>query len=86
MLHLRCDIENESEKDEDNDENQYEEPENMVKDYKTAICYLEELQKFSLTVSNSELLDLISRAKECVERDALQNKKQKSITDFFQKI
>jgi len=62
-----------SEKDEDNDENQYEEPENMVKDYKTAICYL-------------EVLDLISRAKECVERDALQNKKQKSITDFFQKI
>lgn len=79
-------VENESEKDEDNDENQYEEPENMVKDYKTAICYLEELQKFSLTVSNSELLDLISRAKECVERDVLQNKKQKSITDFFQKI
>jgi len=79
-------VENESEKDEDNVENQYEEPENMVKDYITAICYLEELQKFSLTVSNSELLDLISRAKECVERDALQNKKQKSITDFFKKI
>lgn len=29
-------VENEGEKDEDNDENQYEEPENMVKDYKTA--------------------------------------------------
>jgi hypothetical protein len=41
-------VENEGEKKEDNDENQYEEPENMVKDYKTAICYLEELQKFWL--------------------------------------
>jgi len=56
----------------------------MVKDYKTAICYLQELQKFSLTVSNSELLDLTSRAKECVERDALQ-KKAKINNRFFEK-
>ncbi|CAI6363844.1 unnamed protein product [Macrosiphum euphorbiae] len=79
-------VDNEGEKHEDNDENQYEEPENMVKDFKTDICYLEELHKFSLPVSNIELLDLTLRAKEYVERHALQNKKQKSITDFFQKI
>jgi hypothetical protein len=56
--------ENECEKDKDNNENQYEEPENLVKNYKTAICYLEELQTFSLTVSNSELLNFTLRAKE----------------------
>lgn len=74
-------VENDGEKN----ENQYEEPENLVKDYKTAICYLKELQQFSVTVSYSELLDLTSRAQECVECDALRNKKHKSITDFFKK-
>jgi hypothetical protein len=76
-------VENECEKDKDNDENQYEEPKNLVKYYKTAICYLEELQTFSLAVSNSELLNFTLGAKECVESDALQYKKQKSITVFF---
>ncbi|XP_025191173.1 tigger transposable element-derived protein 1-like [Melanaphis sacchari] len=56
-------IENKCEKDGDNDESQ-EEPKNLVKDYKTANYYLEELQKFSLTVSNSRLLDLTSKAKD----------------------
>lgn len=45
--------ENEGEKNEDNDENQYEEPKNLVKDYKISICYPEELQKCFLAESNN---------------------------------
>lgn len=45
-------------------------------DYKT-ISYLEKLQKYSLIVSNSEFLDLTSKAKECVEHELVP--KQKSI-------
>lgn len=72
-------IEGQSENDEenDNDEN-YEEPENHIKDNKTTITYLEELQKCSLTIFNSELLDLTSTVKEGVERVAFSNKKQKN--------
>jgi len=47
---IRPMVENGGEKNEYNDENQYKEPENLAKDYKTAICYLEELQKFSFSV------------------------------------
>ncbi|KAF0768537.1 tigger transposable element-derived protein 6-like [Aphis craccivora] len=49
-------VENEGEKDEDNDENQYEEPENLIKDYKTVsgFCCLEKLQQFSFTTSNDQ--------------------------------
>jgi len=49
-------VENKGEKDEDNDENQYEEPENLIKDYKTVsgFCRLEKLQQFSFTTSNDQ--------------------------------
>lgn len=51
---------------------------NLIQDYKTAITYLEELREFSLTVPNSELLDLTPRARKCVEREPFSNKKQKT--------
>jgi len=39
-----------------------EEPDNLIKDYKTTISYHEELQKM-FSVYNSKLLKMISRAK-----------------------
>lgn len=53
----------------------YEEPESLKKkkNYKTSICYLKEVRKFSLTVSYSEHLDSTSRTKECVERDVFRS-------------
>lgn len=72
--------------DKNNNDKNYEEHESLIKDYKTAIINLEALQKFSLTISNSEFLDFTLRAKEYAEREALSNKKKIPITDFFQKI
>lgn len=51
-------------------------------------CYIlprRTLNKFFLTVSNSELLDLILKVKECVERNAFQNKKKKNQLLIFPK-
>lgn len=41
---------------------------------KISIFYLKELQTFSLTVSNSELLDLTPKDKICVECDVKKKK------------
>lgn len=60
----------------------YEEQENLIKDCKTAIFYLEELQKCFLTVSYTDILSLASRIKNCV--DDL-TKKQKILVIFPQK-
>jgi len=47
-------VENEGEKDEDNDENQYEEPENLIRNYKTVICCLEKLKQLSFAAFNDQ--------------------------------
>lgn len=39
-----------------------------VQDFRTAITYFQELQKFAASVSNRELLELTTRARECAER------------------
>jgi len=55
-----------------------------MNDFKTAISCLEELQKFSATISNSNLSALATKARECAERAAaLKHKKQSSIKNYF---
>ncbi|XP_060867637.1 tigger transposable element-derived protein 4-like [Metopolophium dirhodum] len=60
----------EEEKEVENDDNDDSETndEPKIKDFKTAISYLEELQKLSATISNSNLLELTTKARECAER------------------
>jgi hypothetical protein len=68
-------VKNQGEKDEETgNEKNYKEPGNLIKDYKTAICYLELLRKFSQTVSNTEFLDFTLISNVCVERDAFEIK------------
>ncbi|KAL4152706.1 hypothetical protein QTP88_000539 [Uroleucon formosanum] len=75
----------EEEKEVENDDNDDSETndEPKIKDFKTAISYLEELQRFSATISNTNLLELTTKARECVERGALKHKKQSNIKNFF---
>lgn len=70
--------------DDDDDSENNDEP--KIKDFKTAILYLEELQKFSATISNSNLLELTTKARECAERAALNHKKQSNIKNYFYKL
>jgi len=75
----------EEEKEVENDDNDDSETkdEPKIKDFKTAISYLEELQKFSATFSNTNLLELTTKALECAERAALKHKKQSNIKNYF---
>ncbi|KAE9528589.1 hypothetical protein AGLY_012164 [Aphis glycines] len=54
----------EEEKEVENDDNDDSETndEPKIKDFKTAISYLEELQRFSATISNTNLLELTTKA------------------------
>ncbi|XP_025205101.1 tigger transposable element-derived protein 6-like [Metopolophium dirhodum] len=73
------------EKEEENDDNDDSETndEPKIKDFKTAISYLEDLQKFSAMISNSNLLELTTKARECAEHAALKHKKQSNIKNYF---
>ncbi|XP_027850981.1 tigger transposable element-derived protein 1-like [Aphis gossypii] len=75
----------EEEKEVENDDNDDSETndEPKIKDFKTAISYLEELQKFSATISNTNLLELTTKARECAESAALKHKKQSNIKNYF---
>jgi len=75
----------EEEKEVENDDNDDSETndEPKIKDFKTAISYLEELQRFSATISNTNLLELTTKARECAERAALKHKKQSNIKNYF---
>ncbi|CAI6369824.1 unnamed protein product, partial [Macrosiphum euphorbiae] len=53
--------ENEVENDDNDDSETNDEP--KIKDFKTAISYLEELQRFSATISNTNLLELTTKAR-----------------------
>lgn len=80
-------VEDRGKKDEvTNNVEDYDETRNPIKDYKTAISYLEELLKLSLTMSYTELLDFTSRSNVCVECVTFRTNNQKIITVFFQKI
>jgi len=48
-----------------------------------AIPCLEELQNFSTVVSNAELLELTTKARECAERAVLNHRKQTNITNHL---
>ncbi|KAL4098198.1 hypothetical protein QTP88_022846 [Uroleucon formosanum] len=75
----------EEEKEVENDENDDSETndEPKIKDFKTAISYLEELQRFLATISNTNLLELATKARECAERAALKHKMQSNIKNYF---
>jgi len=77
--------EKEGENNDDDDDDSETNDEPKIKDFKTAISYLEELQKFSATISNSNLLELTTKARECAERAALNHKKQSNIKNCFSK-
>ncbi|VVC44439.1 Hypothetical protein CINCED_3A022846 [Cinara cedri] len=78
-------LEEKNNDDDDDDSETNDEP--KIKDFKTAISYLEELQKFSsATISNSNLLELTIKARECAERAALNHKKQSNIKNYFSKL
>ncbi|VVC40654.1 Hypothetical protein CINCED_3A000059 [Cinara cedri] len=77
--------EKEEENNDDDDDSEIND-ESKIKDFKTVISYLEELQKCSATISNSNLLELTTKARECAERTALNHKKQSNIKNYFSKL
>ncbi|VVC34596.1 Hypothetical protein CINCED_3A015074, partial [Cinara cedri] len=78
--------EKEEENNDDDDDDSEINDEPKIKDFKTAISYLEELQKFSATISNSNLLELTTKVRECAERAALNHKNQSNIKNYFSKL
>lgn len=69
------------ENNDDDDRETNDEP--KVNDFKTAISYLEELQKISALISNSKLLDITTKTRKRAERAVLNDKKKSS---YFSKL